>query len=45
MKCGNPGSVIGRNCMIYPSVNFRGVLPHGSIVKLQQEISVLDRKN
>jgi UDP-3-O-[3-hydroxymyristoyl] glucosamine N-acyltransferase len=26
----NPGSVIGRDCMIYPSVNFRGVLPHGS---------------
>ncbi len=23
----NPGSVIGRDCMIYPSVNFRGVLP------------------
>ena len=22
----NPGSVIGRDCMIYPSVNFRGVL-------------------
>jgi len=40
----NPGSVIGRDCMIYPSVNFRGVLPDSSIVKLRQEISVLDRK-
>jgi NDP-sugar pyrophosphorylase family protein len=40
----NPGSVIGRNCMIYPSVNFRGVLPHGSIVKLRQELQVLERR-
>src|ERR1700750_3466317 len=25
----NPGAVIGRDFMIYPSVNFRGFLPHG----------------
>jgi NDP-sugar pyrophosphorylase family protein len=41
----NPGSILGRDCVIYPSVNFRGVLPEGSMVKLRQEISVLDRKN
>src|SRR5437763_13463347 len=41
----NPGSVIGRDCMIYPSVNFRGILPHGSIVKLRQECSVLARRD
>jgi len=40
----NPGSVIGRNCMIYPTVNFRGVLPDGSMVKLRQELQVLERK-
>jgi UDP-3-O-[3-hydroxymyristoyl] glucosamine N-acyltransferase len=40
----NPGSVIGRNCMIYPTVNFRGLLPHGSMVKLRQELQVLERK-
>ena len=40
----NPGSVIGRDCMIYPSVNFRGVLPQGSIVKLRQELQVMERR-
>src|SRR6202030_1353497 len=27
----NPGAVIGRDCLIYPTANFRGVLPAGSI--------------
>src|SRR5207237_6987759 len=40
----NPGSVIGRDCMIYPSVNFRGVLPHGSMVKLRQELQVIEKR-
>jgi UDP-N-acetylglucosamine diphosphorylase / glucose-1-phosphate thymidylyltransferase / UDP-N-acetylgalactosamine diphosphorylase / glucosamine-1-phosphate N-acetyltransferase / galactosamine-1-phosphate N-acetyltransferase len=40
----NPGSALGRDCMIYPGVNFRGVLPDGSVVKLRQEIQVLDRR-
>src|SRR6266446_2716064 len=40
----NPGSVLGRDCMIYPGVNFSGVLPHGSMVKLRQELSVFDRR-
>jgi hypothetical protein len=40
----NPGSVIGRDCMIYPSVNFRGVLEYGSIVKLRQELQVLSKR-
>jgi bifunctional N-acetylglucosamine-1-phosphate-uridyltransferase/glucosamine-1-phosphate-acetyltransferase GlmU-like protein len=40
----NPGSVIGRDCMIYPSVNFRGVLPHGSRVKLRQELHVIEKR-
>jgi bifunctional UDP-N-acetylglucosamine pyrophosphorylase / glucosamine-1-phosphate N-acetyltransferase len=40
----NPGSVIGRDCMIYPSVNFRGVLPHGSRVKLRQELHVTGKR-
>src|ERR1700752_3860108 len=33
----NPGSILGRDCMIYPGVNFRGVLSDGSMVKLRQE--------
>ena len=39
----NPGAVIGRDCVIYPGANFRGVLPSGSILKLRQEIQVLTR--
>lgn len=40
----NPGSVLGRDCIVYPTVNFRGVLPQGSVVKLRQELQVLDRR-
>src|SRR5438876_6156807 len=40
----NPGSILGRDCMTYPGVNFRGVLPQGSMVKLRQDLSVLDRR-
>jgi NDP-sugar pyrophosphorylase family protein len=41
----NPGSVIGRDCIIYPGTNFRGVLPPNSIVKLQQQLQVLGRRD
>jgi NDP-sugar pyrophosphorylase family protein len=41
----NPGSVLGRDCIVYPGVNFRGVLPHGSVAKLRQEIQVLTRRD
>ena len=41
----NPGSVIGRDCMIYPVTNFRGVLASNSIVKTQQTTQVLSRRN
>src|ERR1700726_629453 len=40
----NPGAIIGRDCIIYPSVNFRGVLPHRSVVKLRQELQGLERR-
>jgi len=30
--------------MIYPSVNFRGVLPHRSMVKLRQELQVIEKR-
>ena len=40
----DPGSVIGRDCMIYPSVNFRGFLPHGSRVKLRQDLQVIGKR-
>jgi hypothetical protein len=35
---------LGRDCIVYPTVNFRGVLPQGSVVKLRQELQVLDRR-
>ena len=40
----NPGSVIGRDCIVYPNVNFRGVLPEGSVAKLRQELQILERR-
>ncbi len=41
----NPGSVLGRDCLVYPNVNFRGVLPECSIVKLRQEFQILERRD
>jgi UDP-N-acetylglucosamine diphosphorylase / glucose-1-phosphate thymidylyltransferase / UDP-N-acetylgalactosamine diphosphorylase / glucosamine-1-phosphate N-acetyltransferase / galactosamine-1-phosphate N-acetyltransferase len=41
----NPGSILGRDCIVYPAVNFRGILPQGSVVKLRQELQVLDRQD
>lgn len=40
----NPGSVIGRDCIIYPGTNFRGVLPANSIIKIRQTSQVLSRR-
>lgn len=40
----NPGSIIGRNCAIYPLTSFRGILPQNSIVKLRQEQEIVKRK-
>lgn len=41
----NPGSVLGRDCLVYPNVNFRGVLPENSVAKLRQEILILERRS
>lgn len=41
----NPGAIIGRDCLIYPGANLRGVLPSGSVVKLRQEIQVSERRD
>ena len=41
----NPGSLLGRDCIVYPNVNFRGVLPEGSMVKLRQDLQILDRRS
>ena len=40
----NPGSIIGRNTVLYPNVLWRGVCPADSIVKLRQEHQIVTRK-
>jgi NDP-sugar pyrophosphorylase family protein len=41
----NPGAILGRDCLVYPNVNFRGVLPEGYIAKLRQEVQILERRS
>jgi NDP-sugar pyrophosphorylase family protein len=41
----NPGVVLGRDCIVYPCTSFRGVLPSGSIVRMQQQIQILPRRD
>jgi NDP-sugar pyrophosphorylase family protein len=41
----NPGAVLGRDCIIYPGVSFRGVHPDASIVKFVQQQQVLARRD
>lgn len=41
----NPGAVIGRDCIIYPTTNFRGVLPSGTIVRASQQLQTLPRRD
>lgn len=40
----NPGSVIGRGAVIYPGVNWRGVLPANNIAKNKATIEVVARR-
>ena len=40
----NPGSIIGRNAVIYPCVNWRGVLPADSVAKNKAGVEVTPRK-
>ena len=40
----NPGSVLGRDCIVYPGANFRGVLAASSILKVRQTVQVLSRR-
>ena len=41
----NPGSVIGRDCIIYPCTSFRGVLPEKTIARVAQQIQTLPRRD
>jgi len=40
----NPGSIIGRGSILYPGVNWRGVLAPGSVAKHKPPIEVTARK-
>ncbi|HLD21382.1 MAG TPA: DapH/DapD/GlmU-related protein [Patescibacteria group bacterium] len=40
----NPGTIIGKKCVVYPLVSFRGILPSNSIVKLRQQQEIVVRR-
>jgi UDP-N-acetylglucosamine diphosphorylase / glucose-1-phosphate thymidylyltransferase / UDP-N-acetylgalactosamine diphosphorylase / glucosamine-1-phosphate N-acetyltransferase / galactosamine-1-phosphate N-acetyltransferase len=40
----NPGSVLGRDSILYPGTSFHGVLPARSIVKVRQTVQILTRR-
>jgi len=40
----NPGTIIGRRSLVYPNINWRGVLPEDKIVKNKAAAEVVDRK-
>jgi len=40
----NPGSIIGRRSVVYPTTNWRGVLRADMIVKNKAEQEVAERK-
>jgi len=40
----NPGSILGRGAVIYPGVNWRGVLPANSIAKNKSAVEVVLRR-
>lgn len=40
----SPGSILGRNSLIYPGTHWRGVLPADTIVKLMQEHVLHERR-
>lgn len=40
----SPGSLIGKDAIIYPGTQWRGHLPGGHVAKLRQEFSVIKRR-
>ena len=41
----NPGSIIGRQSVVYPGMNWRGVLPPKSIAKNKSVVEVVSRRD
>ena len=40
----NPGAIIGRDCVLYPNINFTGVLPAKRLVKNKTELAVIEKR-
>jgi len=40
----NPGTIIGRDCVLYPNVTFTGVLPAKRLVKNKTELAVVEKR-
>ncbi|MFN7141614.1 MAG: DapH/DapD/GlmU-related protein [Limisphaerales bacterium] len=40
----NPGSIIGRNCVIYPNISWRSILPKNMIVKNRAAQEIIVRR-
>jgi NDP-sugar pyrophosphorylase family protein len=41
----SPGSIIGRDTILYPGTQWRGVAPKNSVVKLKQTLEIIARRN
>lgn len=39
----NPGTILGRRSIVYPSASIRGVVPAGHVVKVIQEKMIVAR--
>ena len=39
-----PGTIIGQDCVLYPNINFGGVLPANRLVKNKNELEVVPRQ-
>ena len=40
----SPGSIIGRNCLMYPGTQWRGAAPENSIIKCRQPLEIVPRR-
>ena len=40
----SPGSILGRDSVVYPAVHWRGVLPEGSLAKNKSPVEVSPRQ-
>jgi acetyltransferase-like isoleucine patch superfamily enzyme len=41
----NPGSIIGRDSLVYPNTSWRGVLPSNHVAKNQAPVQVVTRRS